>query len=87
MQFRQHIILGMAIFMALAVGQTALAAQETTVTVSFQRSQFFFDQVRGFDRVRLVGGQDESVQAAGDGPPREAGPNDDSRLDFDIPQS
>ena len=38
--------------------------------------------------VRLVGSQDESAQAAGDGPPREADPtNDDSRLDFDIPQS
>jgi hypothetical protein len=46
-----------AIFMAMMVGQTVFAAQETTVNVSFQRSQFFFDQVRGYDRVRLVGGQ------------------------------
>jgi len=57
MQFRQHIILGMAIFMAIAGGQTLFAAQEIVVTLSFQQSQFLFDQILGFDRVRLVDGQ------------------------------
>jgi len=46
----------LSILMALAIAHSAFAAQETTVTLSFNRDQFLFDQVRGFDRVRLADG-------------------------------
>ena len=37
----------LAILMASVLAQGAYAAQETTVTLSFDTEQFLFDQVRG----------------------------------------
>jgi len=54
MEFHRFVIF--VILMALVVSQGALAAQQTTVTVSFHEGQFLFDQVRGYHRVRLVDG-------------------------------
>jgi hypothetical protein len=36
--------------------QSGVSAQGTTVIISFEAEQFLFDQVRGYDRVRLIDG-------------------------------
>ncbi len=46
----------LAMLLAFVVAQGANAAQETTVTLSFEPEQFLFDQMRGFDRVYLIDG-------------------------------
>ena len=46
----------LAILITLVAYQGAYAAQETTVTISFDTEQFLFDQVRGYDLVRLIDG-------------------------------
>ena len=53
----------LAILMTLAVYQGAYAAQETTVTLSFDMEQFLFDQVLGYDRVRLIDGSEGWIRA------------------------
>jgi hypothetical protein len=56
MRTRQLTFSILAILITLVAYQGAYAAQETTVTLSFDRDQFLFDQVRGYDRVRLIDG-------------------------------
>jgi hypothetical protein len=56
MKVQQFISFLLAVLMALVVTQGALAVQETTVILSFAEGQLLFDQVRGYDRVRLADG-------------------------------
>jgi len=56
MEVQRFISFLVAVLMALVVTQGVLAAQETTVILSFAEEQLLFDQVRGYDRVRLADG-------------------------------
>ena len=62
--FRVLLLLA-AIVMTLPLSSTA-AADQTSVTVSFQRDQFLFDRLGDFDRVILRDG-DAIVRASEDG--------------------
>jgi hypothetical protein len=53
---RRLITAGLAVVAVLAMTQAAFAAQETTVTLTFQEDQFNFDQLAGYDRIRLKEG-------------------------------
>jgi hypothetical protein len=53
---RRAIIVILAAAMALVAYQGAFAAQETTVTLTFEKDQFFIDQLAGFDRIQLKDG-------------------------------
>jgi hypothetical protein len=44
------------ILMVLVISQSALATEETTVTLSFDEEQFLFSQMDGYHRVHLVDG-------------------------------
>ncbi len=53
---RRVIIVGLTALMALVISQGASAAQETTVTLNFEKDQFIIDQLAGYDRLRLKEG-------------------------------
>jgi hypothetical protein len=56
MNVRRSLFVILAFVPALLIYQVASAVQETTVTLTFEKNQLLFDQVRGYDRVRLMGG-------------------------------
>jgi len=56
----RNVFFVLAIFTAVTAYQVAYAAQKTTVTLSFEKDQFLFDQLHGYDRARLVDGSARS---------------------------
>ena len=60
MKVPRNVFFVLAIFMAVTACQVVYAAQETAVTLSFEKDQFLFDQLHGYDRVRLVDGSARS---------------------------
>jgi hypothetical protein len=66
MTTRRLIIFALTAVMAVVMSQSAFAAPETTVTLTFEKDQFLIDQLAGFDRIRLKEGsiQGEAGQPA-----------------------